>query len=160
MDKTTRERIRQQANEARAAKKPASPTPQPVIQVKTAPSSPPEHVICSCGHKDKNRPCGKCRNAAQEAKRLRRQAKRDANRAAAENREQSGFHPKREGERRLPDGAEFHVVYRAETKTWDGNLVVNGAMIQGTAGGVFRLLMNLDAKYRSSLNGEDSTNAH
>jgi hypothetical protein len=54
---------------------------------------------------------------------------------------------------RLPDGSEFHVKYDSGKKLWSGELVCfppgDGKTFSAEASGVFRLLSELDAKYRA-----------
>lgn len=52
---------------------------------------------------------------------------------------------------RLPDGAVFSVTYSAERTMWGGCLVIGSQNFQGEASGVFKLLEQLDRKYRESL---------
>ncbi len=52
---------------------------------------------------------------------------------------------------RLPDGATFMAGYDAGKKEWTGTLDVNGEQFTMRAGGVFRLLEQLDKMYRASL---------
>ncbi len=52
---------------------------------------------------------------------------------------------------RLPDGATFLMGYDAGKKEWLGTLTVEGVQFTLRAGGVFRLLEQLDKMYRSSL---------
>lgn len=159
MDKATRERIRQQANEVRAAKQqaqvplpsvsildsPKVPSKKPKI-VETKPTGvPPRVILFACGHAAGNHDCGACRKKARLDKNLRRRT------VIAQK--------KNDDSQRLPDGAEFHVAYNAEAKLWSGVLSINGADITGQANGVFRLLQTLDAKYRESLNGDESGSA-
>jgi hypothetical protein len=52
---------------------------------------------------------------------------------------------------RLPDGSRFNVVYDATAARWSGTLTVGGQVFESDAGGVFKLLVKLDTKYRLSL---------
>ena len=54
-------------------------------------------------------------------------------------------------EARLPHGATFEVRYDATSETWSGRLTIGEAMFSGQASGVFKLLTQLDDKYRKSL---------
>jgi hypothetical protein len=50
---------------------------------------------------------------------------------------------------RLPDGASFTVAYNSRFEMWTGRLVIGGKEYAGEASGVFRLLGDLDKKFRA-----------
>ena len=111
------------------------------------PATAPTRVMCSCGHEDNNRPCGECRNAAHVAKVERNRLKREARKGSLPSADEG----------RLPDGAAFTVAYHAISKRWSGKLAIGGAVFEGKASGVFRLLQNLDAAYRASTSPPPAT---
>jgi hypothetical protein len=119
----------------------AAPPVQPAKE-KPKPTAGPARVTYSCGHEDNNRPCKTCLNARSlrrvERKRKKRQGSLLLGLAIAD-------------ERRLPDGAAFTVTYNAESRAWAGKLAIGGAVFEGEASGVFRLLEDLDATYRTSI---------
>lgn len=50
---------------------------------------------------------------------------------------------------RLPDKAEFHAQYDAQTMKWSGTLTIGDVTVKHEVGGVFTLMRVLDAKYRA-----------
>ncbi len=134
------------APEPEPASEPAPPPPKPKVAKAKAPASP--KVSYLCGHTVglanlAAANCPACAKKAAAARRERRQAQRTAKeKAEAPIQMQQG---------RLPDGAAFAVTFNAETKTWTGTLTINEQTFTGRAGGVFRLLAELDATYRASL---------
>jgi hypothetical protein len=52
---------------------------------------------------------------------------------------------------RLPAGAKFAVAYDATMTRWTGTLTIGEQVFTGSAGGVFKLLNQLDRQYRDSL---------
>src|SRR5262249_3281707 len=101
------------------------------------------------------RPCPPCRQKAHAELTAREQA------AAAERKKaRGGPTPRKEKAAqpvvdRLPDGSEFRVAYHAAAERWSGTLTVptaeGGQVFEGEAGGVFRLLTQLDRQYRDWL---------
>jgi len=111
-----------------------------------------EEVVCVCGHKAKfehfadkqdkyreqrrtkitSRPCAQCRIEAHKK-----------------------AHPKKQKNRfsqgRLPHGATFHATYDAESKKWTGTLTIEGTVFSDQRGGVWKLMGELDKKYRQAL---------
>jgi hypothetical protein len=165
MNRETRERLKAQAQAAKPV--PAiQPTTSPVvpglesrtINVTTdAPSKKAANLAAgptltySCGHqklieKITARVCPACNDAALAQARKAKKERNIANRAA----KTPGAPKHTEG--RLPDGADFRVIYDANTQTWTGTLTIDGMEpFMDTASGVFRLLSNLDAQYRAAI---------
>jgi hypothetical protein len=56
---------------------------------------------------------------------------------------------------RLPDGATFSATYDAEAERWVGTLAIDGQVYEAEAGGVFQLMKDLDALYRTRLRRQD-----
>src|SRR5262245_43625949 len=128
-----------------------------------------EQVTCACGHAIKfesipgkpdkfrderkkkiaSRPCPPCRAAAHE-KTIAEQKAQAALRKA-ELKKQPKASPPGRFVGRLPHGSEFHAVYDAESKTWSGTLTVDGTVFTGKFDGVFRLMHELDNKYREAV---------
>lgn len=113
------------------------PTPAP-----TAPEPSPGPFRYACGHKvgnPGNCPC--CVSANRKAKAAKKAAIHQQKKAAVLN-----------DRGRLPDGSRFDVLYDAPSGTWTGSLVIPGPnspiTLTGSASGVFKLLQQLDEKYR------------
>jgi hypothetical protein len=127
-----------------------------------------EQVTCACGHAVKfesfpgkpdkyrderrkklaDRPCPQCRAEAHEKTIAEQKAKAELRKA--ELRKQPKASPPQRFPGRLPHASEFHAVYDAETKTWSGTLTIEGAVFTGKFDGVFRLMHELDNKYREA----------
>jgi hypothetical protein len=133
-------------------------------------------VRCLCGHeaelklfddkKDRafraarrqklaGRPCPDCRRKAHAdlvARQMAEAALRMETRPDAPAREKKAAQPVVE---RLPHDSAFAVSYDAGAEKWSGTLTVTmpegGQVIEGEAGGVFRLLSLLDGQYRQWL---------
>jgi hypothetical protein len=134
------------------------PQPKPVTQPKPAgtPASKPAArgpaveadpryvVTYDCGHKIgtrylQNTKCPHCRKEQNRRRRVE---------VGARNR---GVEPRERKASRLPDGAEFHVVFDAAAEQWIGTLAVGDAIVEGEASGVFKLLELLDRLYRDAV---------
>ncbi len=147
--------------------------PQPTTQEQTQPPAkgkPPvarvEQVAAKCGHpvpfdvypdgKDKfreqrrqhvaGRDCPECRQQAHEARTV-------AEQAAARERRAGRAKQEAQVKDRLPHGARFDVIYDAQAERWTGTLTVptagaEPAVFTASAGGVFRLLRELDRVFR------------
>jgi hypothetical protein len=52
---------------------------------------------------------------------------------------------------RLPNLAKYEAVYDADKERWEGTLRIGDKVFEGAEGGIFRLLVKLDDRYRKSL---------
>ena len=114
----------------------------------STPAVPPtadDAITHSCGHRTTRKhmestPCRECVNTSDKKRRQQKHKKQTE---------------KRKSERpdipRLPDLAEFNVVYNAELQRWYGELVIGEKKFYGSASGVFKLLPLLDQQYREWL---------
>ncbi len=137
-----------------------------------------EMVAASCGHpvgfqlfadaKDKYRqarrekltgkPCPQCRQETHRLKTDQDQADAAAKRAANQK-PPKPFTPHTSAQHdtvmrkrgRLPNGSAFSVRFSSEKDEWEGTLTVGKHDFHGKASGVFRLLGDLDTKYRASM---------
>jgi hypothetical protein len=150
---------------------------KPVVYRRATPPPPIvayEDVTAACGHPEKfglfddrldrfrrdrrkkvtDRPCRACRERKQQeadeavkTRRAERQKRSEAAAAAGSEKKPSGY----SATERLPDGAKVEAAYEAALTRWTGTLTVGDAVFGGTAGGLFKLLKQLDQKYRQSL---------
>lgn len=156
-----------------AAPAPAAATPPPKPK---PPAVSTEPVTCTCGHvaqfelfadpQDKfrearrkklaGRPCPQCRIEAEKQ----RVAQAKAAKANKPKCRPGGMHDRRMNDKgRLPDGAQFVVIYNADFQSWGGHLLIGTKRFVGQAGGVFKLLSQLDDQYRKFLAQEANSNA-
>lgn len=132
----------------------AAPTAANVLPASAPPGPTADTIKFSCGHtravvKVANRPCPQCVDDRLAANRLRYKN------SAAARRDRTPTHG------RLPDGATFDVRYDAAAEAWTGTLTIPAAVatelageladkiFTGSASGVFRLLQDLDGRYRA-----------
>lgn len=117
--------------------------PGPAI-AKPKDKKPKLDIKHSCGHTTKKgkpeEPCGPCRHEASVAE----------SRKHKKNREEAFGKTKLKG--RLPDQSNFDVKYKAETKMWEGALIVDAEgeikTFEGSHTNLFKLLVKLDDRFR------------
>jgi hypothetical protein len=159
---------------------------KPVVYRRSTPPPPIvayEDVTAACGHPEKfglfedrldrfrrdrrkkvtDRPCRACRERKQrevdevaKTRRAERQKRSEAAAAAGSEKKPAGY----DNTERLPDGAKVEATYEAALTRWTGTLTVGVAVFSGTAGGLFKLLKQLDHKYRQSLASTSTENKH
>lgn len=126
--------------------KPADTKPKGKSE-KAPPKAEPEFVVYQCGHKEavkgfRGRVCRFCINKIRRKPRVNEVTRRD------------------QRARRLPDGANFNVLYDAASMTWSGELSIPDGTetltFRSQANGVFRLLEDLDRAYRDFLKRDRS----
>jgi hypothetical protein len=160
------------------------PSPgKPVVHRRSTPPPPIvgyEDVTAACGHAEKfglfedrldrfrrdrrkkvtDRPCRACRErkrlAEDEATRTRRAERQKRSEASTAGSEKK---PAGDNSERLPDGAKVEAGYDAARTRWAGTLTIGDAVFSGTAGGLFKLLRQLDRQYRQSLASESPEKA-
>jgi hypothetical protein len=145
-----------------------SATATAAVRNQKSPAAGGEQVTCACGHAIKfesfpgkpdkfrderkkkiaSRPCPPCRAAAHEKTIAEQKAQAELRKAELRKQPKAAPPPKFVG--RLPHASEFRAVYDAETKTWSGTLTVDGTVFTGKFDGVFRLMHELDNKYREA----------
>lgn len=149
MKKADRDRIRAEAAALAESKKqqPAAPqVPQATVAQKPigkppVPKGKPlasNQVTFSCGHTGNAPLCSHCRTKRNKLKQEKIQKKRAAQ-----------YDPEAY---RLPDGADYHVVYSAAEKQWSGALIVQigqqHEVFTNKKSSLFKLLVSLDRMYR------------
>jgi hypothetical protein len=135
-----------------ALAKPQETVPSPQKKVKQL-----LPVKYACGHEAHvadiaGKACGSCRAETQRKKVARKHATRQAKQAAKDPSQTCG---------RLPNRSTFNVRYDADKQEWYGTLNIDlgqsNEVFTGSAGGVFKLLQNLDKQYRDHLRGLQGT---
>jgi hypothetical protein len=147
MLRTQLKQLRQQRPQPKPVTQPrpaGTPASRPAARGSAVEADPRYIVTYDCGHKIgtrylQNTKCPQCRKEQQRRRRVE---------VGARNR---GVEPRERKASRLPDGAEFHVVYDAASLRWIGTLVVENVIVEGEASGVFKLLELLDRKYRDAV---------
>jgi len=152
---------------------------KPVTYRRSTPPPPVvayEDVTAACGHPEKfglfedrldrfrrdrrkkvtDRPCRACRERKRQEEEEAVKARRAAKQKTGSERKPAGHN----NVERLPDGAKVEAAYEAARTRWAGTLTVGDAVFSGTAGGLFKLLKQLDQKYRQSLTSASPENKH
>jgi hypothetical protein len=130
---------RMRAGQNKAAQPATKPAPSPEAKPAKAPPAVILH-ICGCEQPVAavaGTPCPACQSRTRRDRAARKHAKRQVKQ------------PHKYQTPRLPDGAVFTVAYDATRESWSGTLAVEGQTFTGTESGVFRLLAQLDQKYRA-----------
>lgn len=143
--------------------KPATHNPKPATH-KPKPLPPTvgtEDIVVKCGHtivfdlfahdgyreqrrtKATLRDCPACR-----------QARVQADMAAAKERRTKSERVGQSLKPRLPDGSRFNAIYDAVKVQWTGSLIINGVSFERSASSLHKLLHKLDDMYRAAAKPE------
>jgi hypothetical protein len=133
-----------------AAARLPEPIPPPPPKKAKAAKEVAAVVRFQCGHECSaglftGQVCPACRSEKQKVKAAQNRERRERKAAGPKPPDDAG---------RLPDHAQFAVVYDAASRTWSGVLAVEGLpTFEGREAGVFALLRALDRQYRAAMGG-------